>query len=250
MSTILKALKKLEQERSGTTDHLSGQLAGHVQNRPESSRLRAGVLLVGGLLLGVLGACGGFLWMNAGTDDVPVAAMSSVDQPKQVPPEPARELVAEPVVRQADATSSPEPAGTASSSVESAAVPVAPERRSPATPPVAVIETVIAEPEPVMVAEAKTVVGQTVAVEVKEVSLPEDKVVSVESQQPPLSVVPEALHVSAIFFEQNGGSMAVVDDLPVMEGMMVNNVLVEKIFADKVHFRIDGTLLVIPLSTQ
>ncbi len=242
MSTILKALKKLEEERNGTTDRLSSQIDGREHFRPEASRLRAGVLLAGGLLLGALVAFGWFSWRGTSPNGGPVTAEVLNNKPEQEPPVHVRELVKEPSVRQPEAVTTPGSVIAVSPSTEPAAVPAEPERSPSGEVDVPVIETIISAPEPVKV------VAQ--GAEVEEVSLPENKAVSVELQQAPLPVAPTMLHVSAIFFAQNGGSMAVVDDLPVMEGMMVNDVLVEKIFTDKIHFRIDGTLLVRPLTIR
>ena len=263
MSTILKALKKLEQERNGTTNQLSSQVDGREHCRPEASRLRAGVLLAGGLLLGALVVFGWFSWRGIGPNEALVTAEVLNNKPEQEAPVHVRELVKETSVRQSEAVTTAGPVIAVSPSAEPAAVsaepiavsaePIAvsaeptavsaiPERSPSAEVDVSVIETIISAPEPVKVVSQGT--------EAEEFTLPENKAVSVELQQVPLPVDPTMLHVSAIFFGQDGGSMAVVDDLPVMEGMMVNDVLVEKIFADKIHFRIDGTLLVRPLAVR
>ena len=249
MSTILKALKKLEEERNGTTNQLSSQVDGREHCRPEASRLRAGVLLAGGLLLGALVVFGWFSWRGIGPNEALVTAEVLNNKPEQEAPVHVRELVKETSVRQSEAVTTAGPVIAVSPSAEPAAVsvePIAvsaiPERSPSAEVDVSVIETIISAPEPVKVVSQGT--------EAEEFTLPENKAVSVELQQVPLPVDPTMLHVSAIFFDQNGGSMAVVDDLPVMEGMMVNDVLVEKIFADKIHFRIDGTLLVRPLAVR
>jgi len=244
MSTILKALKKLEEERSGSPDRLSSQVADREHHRPEVSRLHVGALLAGSLLLGALVAFGWFSWRNAGPDEVQVVVETPVNTTEQEPSLDVRGLVNEPVVRQSEPVTMPEPVNIVSPSVEAAAVPAAPESSLPPERDVPVVETIISTAAPVEIG------SQPTAVVVEEVTLPENKAVTPEPQQAPLPVAPKILSVSEIFFDQNGGSMAVVDDLPVMEGMMINDVLVEKIFADKIHFRIDGTLLVRPLTIR
>ena len=46
--------------------------------------------------------------------------------------------------------------------------------------------------------------------------------------------------VSEILPDGGGGYMAIVNGLPVMDGTQVENAQVEKIFADRVRFVIDG----------
>jgi len=43
-----------------------------------------------------------------------------------------------------------------------------------------------------------------------------------------------------VFYQDGEGSMALVDDLPVMEGTVINGALVEKILPDRVRFIVDG----------
>ncbi len=249
MSTILKALKKLEDERSGTTGQLSGQVACHESDRSETGRPHAALFLAGGLLLGVLMAFGWFSWMKAGPDEVPVAAVSLVSGPVQKSPPPAQELVekssADSPEVLAEAVS--EPVVTVFQPVYEATLPVVSKDSSSAGRAETVIEATISEPEPVKVVEK--VVPPAAVIEVEEVQMLKEEVAAVEPPQFSPLAVPTNLQVSAIFFNQDGDSMAVVDDLPVMEGMMIDDVRVEKIFADKIHFNVDGALLVIPLLT-
>lgn len=64
---------------------------------------------------------------------------------------------------------------------------------------------------------------------------------TVPSSPPPL------FRISEIYYQPEGGSMAVVDDLPVMEGTILNGALVEQILADRVRLIVDGLAVEIPL---
>lgn len=46
--------------------------------------------------------------------------------------------------------------------------------------------------------------------------------------------------VTEIYYQDAGGSVAVINDLPVMEGTMVNDGRVDKILTDRVRLIIDG----------
>lgn len=61
-----------------------------------------------------------------------------------------------------------------------------------------------------------------------------------KSETPGAGAVPAPFQVTEIFYQPDAGSMAVVDDLPVMEGTVVNGVLIDKIFPDRVRFIVDG----------
>ena len=61
-----------------------------------------------------------------------------------------------------------------------------------------------------------------------------------KSEAPGVATAPAPFQVTEIFYQPNEGSMAVVDDLPVMEGTVVNGVLIDKILPDRVRFIVDG----------
>lgn len=56
--------------------------------------------------------------------------------------------------------------------------------------------------------------------------------------------------VTEIYYQDAGGSVAVINDLPVMEGTMVNDGRVDKILADRVRLIIDGEALDILLDAH
>ena len=58
-------------------------------------------------------------------------------------------------------------------------------------------------------------------------------------------MAPPRLAVTEIFPASGGERMAIVNGLPVMAGMLVDDVLVEEIHDDRVVFSIDGRRVVI-----
>lgn len=55
--------------------------------------------------------------------------------------------------------------------------------------------------------------------------------------------------VSEIVYLADGGSMAVVNDLPVMEGTMVDGALLKQILADRIVLELDGRQVEVGLTT-
>lgn len=130
--------------------------------------------------------------------------------PERVPVPAASRPVDEPAVPVAQKphpAASAEPSGAVSRTVESA---------TPTSPPVA----------------AATVQAPQPLEDASDMNRP--------SSVPPL---PEALSlvVSEIYFQEAaGGSMAIINDLPVMEGTTIENALAERIFPDRVLFLVNG----------
>lgn len=228
MSTILKALKKLEEEqRAGTPLPLDSRI---VAGRGQPAAGRRGGLPVA---LGVAG--GGVAALLA------VAAWFWLQPP---PAPPARQLPAlaasggsplsAPPLQAKPVTPAPAPAGIPATlpAPRQDNPPPAPEASSPVHTPAASapVPTVVSAPPPEATPAQVTIVDRQIPEPGRQWGAPH-------------------LSVTEIFAPSAGGEwMAVVNDLPVMAGTTVEGALVERIERDRVLFSLDGRQVAIPLA--
>jgi len=235
MSTILKALKKLEaDQRMATPTNLAGKIVTADRGGSRSgtnSAVLVGVGISGGLLLALV-LLGAWLWWRPASPDnvvqsAPAPAMQPVvvqqeaekPLPVTVDPGPMTALPPKPMAPVTTPQRQPEQAQTAELSLPAPTLPAtAPQARTVAQPPLE----------------------------------PTTRQVTVTDRQiPPPGQQWAAPHleVSDIFPPVAGQSrMAVVNGLPVMAGTMVEDALVEEIRADRVLFTIHGKTVAVPLS--
>ncbi|MCM2265287.1 MAG: general secretion pathway protein GspB [Desulfuromonadales bacterium] len=243
MSSILKALKKLEEEQAGRPASSS---AGHGGQFVTSMRGgRPLLLLIVGIGAGLLLAGGLYFW---------VGGPREIQRPS--PP----------------AAQEQKPAGI-SDAAAPGAHPVAAEpppvrSMTAAVPPVA---PVAVPPVKVVVAAAPRVTEKVVSVAPEETNksdmvptepaLParaaeEPRQMPVEQVQIERREIPapgqqwSATHltVSDILPAAGGGRMAIVNGLPVMEGTMVEDAVVREIHPTQVIFEVGGKSVVVPLA--
>lgn len=228
MSSVLKALKKLEEERRGTVSTPSVAASGRWASGGQPSRhQRPWLLLAVGVALGLLLA-GSLVWI--GRDKPRVAAV----------PAP----IASPTPVAAAATAHLEPAKPVEvSAVQPAApvpLPILPVRE--ASPPVAARQPP-ARPVPIVAPVQRAVPPTPTEVPVKPVQVDRVEIPAPGQQW----VAPPRLTVSEIFPPTGGERMAIVNGLPVMVGTMVEEALVEEIHDDRILVSIGGKRVVLPL---
>lgn len=237
MSSILKALKKLEEEQAGRPVSSPAGSGGQFMATARAGR-RSVLLLVVGVGAGLLLAGG--LYTLLGERSVTSPATSSLP------------LVQKPADYSGTVAPATDPA-------VSKAAPAGPERAAPAvtpaitatpreaikrpveTEPVKAGQAVVAAPTPVVAkirAEVRSDTVEQVQVERREIPAP--------GQQWAAS----HLIVSDILTDADGGRMAIVNDLPVMEGTVVEGAMAREILPDRVLFVIDGKSVVVPLSSS
>ena len=235
MSSILKALRKLEEEKRG------GQLAAPDLRVDQGQSVgKRGLLLpmVTGSLIGAV-AMGMFLiWAIVQKDPVPTGHAAATK--KNNPPAPLQAVTATALT-----SPSKEPTWAAGAAVPESAGDVvtttvtrpAPAPRLKAAPDPAVISPPAGkDPQPSQsaVTTREHRVASTAAV------------LSEPSQTLPAGVV---LAVTEVFCQENAAnSMAVVNDLPVMVGTYVDTAVVTDIRPDQVLFAIEGETFAVPLA--
>lgn len=239
MSSILKALKKLDAEKHSKTG--AGPDLSNTQESPATQQ-RSWLPLLAGVVLGVLSVGVLMVWFEkpvvlqqqkAATKQSttvtslaaqPAAPVEVVTSPKSVetPPRPASQAMSVPTEK---ISARPQPASPTRPAEDAAVTRVKPaqvqkEQKPASSPPVAA-----APPAPI----ATPVAAPAAA--------------AAERQAPLIG-----LKVSEIFFNEDGtDSMAVVNDLPVMEGTLIEGAVVEQILADRVVFLLNGqTLEILP----
>ncbi len=229
MSTILKALKKLEEEqRAGAPLPLDSRIVSE-RGRAAGAR-RSGLPMVLGVIGGGLAvslAVAGWFWLKPPAD-IPVALVPVAVISGEAPP-PARPR--------------PEPTAAPAPAPLDSPAPVVPSRpeSSPAAPqaqPVAPPATVSAAP---LQGSSPFADATPLQVTVADRQIPE------AGRQ---WVAPH-LSVTEIFPPAAGGEwMAVVNDLPIMAGTTVEGALVERIERDRVLFSLDGRQIAVPLARR
>jgi len=225
MSSILKALRKLEEEKRG------GKLEApdlRVDQGQSTTARKSLLSLVVGVVLGALIVGLIFFW-PIGTPQKPDVVRSDPSKtasPVTVPPAASQPVVTDPppapeTVRKVQVTSV----------LDKPEAPVAPRVAKPVLP---------ADSEPVV-----SKVDHVIAEPVSPVK------VAVRQEVPPEpEALPDGINllVSEIFYQDAVNSMAVVNDLPVMVGSHVDSAVVKEISADQVLFEIDGKVFTVPVS--
>lgn len=241
MSSILKALRKLEEERANRRES-SLDIARDILRRPLTRRHRrpmaAIVLGAAGILLALGSGWGWFLLHQPQVLETEVARVDSLPAPESEPPSP-------PVV-------APEPVGRLSAVsadsrvveevISNSAIPAVDGR----TPPAETADpTSRAASAPIVEERTSTAPAPTF-----EGAAPSEPLTNPEPT-PAAKVMPavsSGLRVSGIAFQEDPDSrLAIVNDLPVMRGTMIEDALVEEIFSDRVRFTREGQTFDIPL---
>jgi hypothetical protein len=222
MSTILKALKKLEEDRRAAEPlRLSGKVladgAGPARRRRRAWPIAAAA--AGGGLAAAL-VMAGYFWLQSAP---PAAGPAGV-----APPGPAA-VVAVVAPAAAPVPAAPKPAAAAAQ--RSAGLPqVLPRLQDPVSTPAAAVPQPAVQPAAPAAAGADRPAARPIpsAAQVRELPL---------------------LQVTEIFPATAGGErMAMVNGLPVMAGTRVEDALVKEIAADRVLFAIDGRIVAVPLT--
>jgi general secretion pathway protein B len=244
MSTILKALKKLEDEkRAAVPVNLAARIVAEsssVQRSSQSARLIAAGA-TGGLLLAVALICGWFWLRSADPDGGPVKVAESA------PPAPLALVAAPAPASEQPASNAKGPAADASSrSVGNAAEPY-----RTAAPALSQARLTVTTPrQPLPPPPTVIVPPRLAATTPPPHQTPPAEVDVIDRQLPPPGQQWSTPHlvVTEIFPPSAGsGWMAVVNGLPVMDGTMVEGAVVEEIHADRVLFLIQGKIVAVPL---
>lgn len=237
MSSILKALKKLEEEQAGRPAASPSGSGGQFVAPPRAGR-RPVLLLVVGIGAGLLLAGGLYALLGERSAFSPATSSSPL------------------VEKPADSSATVAPATDLAASK---AAPAGPERTPPAVTPAlnAAPQEAIRRPavtEPVKAGRAVAVAPAPVAGKIKtEVRSGNVEQIQVERREIPAPGQQWAashLTVSEILPDSGGGRMAIVNDLPVMEGTIVEDAVVKEIHPDRVLFVIDGKSVVVPLTPR
>lgn len=215
MSSILKALRKLEEEKRG------GKLEApdlRVE-QGQSTTVRKSLLpLVVGVVLGALIVGLIFFW--------PTGSIQKPDIVQSVNPTVLSPVI-EPTVASPEVVTDPPPAPQTEKPLQAT---------TDLTKPEASVAPVVSEPvvsRPVRMTPAPADIAEPVApVEVvAQQELPQETVALPDGIR---------LNVTEIFYQDAVNSMAVVNDLPVMVGSHVDAAVVTEIRTDQVLFEIDG----------
>jgi hypothetical protein len=250
MSSILKALRKIEEEKR-VSNHAAPDLRmdqGNSVKKPwPFFQLVAGVAL-GAVFVGLLS-----FWFSA---EAPVVVSLPVQQPVAVEVESKQAVPPAVVAKEEILESSSEKPQTVSLQ-EPIIEPVAEtvKAREVIMPVEAMpVISMQAEPkkqQPKIVPERKAplpevVVSESVTTNIAKTSISEPVVVKPKA-------LPEGvlLKVSETFYHDDpANSMAVVNDLPVMIGTFVDSAVVQEIHSDKVVFKIDTQTYDVPVTPQ
>ncbi len=266
MSSVLKALKKLEEERRGESA-ASGPAAGQswASGGQPPRRPRFLLLAISGLAVGLLVVLA-LLWPRGSAPPVvgapppvaeivtPAVTMQPAASAPDVVPVQSPPLV--PVEKHPSAEiiqpARMEPVKSAASS-NSKPVETVPEHRpapvpapSLSLPPAPVPETVVSMPS--KPAPSSPPVREVVRTLPPEVSVRQVQINRFDIPSPGQQwVAPPQLTVSEIFPPAGGERMAIVNGLPVMVGTMVEEAMVEEIHDDRVIISINGKQVALPL---
>jgi hypothetical protein len=238
MSSILKAMRKIEQDQRNQQTGLPDLRLDQGQSPAEKNTLRP---LIGGMLLGA-GVVGGILLL--------VFAVSRFQQPPKTAVVAENRQAVSPAIPKdnnpspgdtqprtlpqhtAQPVAAPEPTVAPKPTV----APVNPKKVIPPRPAkrVDVVKPAVVEPRPV-----------TRPRPVTEGNMAQQQTASVQASQVPLArTLPKgiSLVVTQIFPQPDPvNSMAVVNDLPVMIGTQIDGAVVKDILPDRVLFQIGDT---------
>jgi hypothetical protein len=248
MSSVLKALKKLEEERRGEAPSPTAAANQRWASGGQPSRRpRPWLLGIAGLALGLLVALA-MVW--AGRKAAPVAVLSNPAatpvapvttrevMPEQTPTAPP---VAAPTVR--PDLAKPVTSGRVQSAVLEPGIGATRSSLAPPSSPAPVVESPALIPPPVAPPVRRGPSAVLPEATVQQVQLNRFDIPAPGQQW----VAPPQLTVSEIFPPTGGERMAIVNGLPVMAGTMVDEALVEEIHADRVVVLIGGKHVSVPL---
>jgi len=215
MSSILKALRKLEEEKRG------GKLQApdlRVDQGQSTTARKSLLSLVAGVVLGALIVGLIFFW--------PTGSPQRPDVVQSVTPT-ALSPVIEPPVASPEVVTDPPPAPQTAKPLQATTTLAKPEASVAAV----VSEPVVSRPVRMTSAPADIVKPAAPVEIVAQQELSEETV-----------ALPDGIHlnVTEIFYQDAVNSMAVVNDLPVMVGSHVDAAVVTEILTDRVLFEIDG----------
>lgn len=238
MSSILKALKKLEEEQAGRASGSSSPTGGQLVTPVRTARPM--VLVLGGVSAGLLLAILLFVMLGK-QSEVPVQPVAEplAEKSNAVPHTPPEA----PAAAQPATLSSPVSALPGKAPVSSPTSKVASSPGTKAgTPAPAGKEQIERQtmPQALPGIAAKPGQGAVDHVEIKRREIP----------APGLQWSAPHLTVTEILPVSGGERMAIVNDLPVMEGTVVDGAVVSEIQADRVIFTIDGRSVGVPLSAH
>lgn len=241
MSSILKALKKLEEEQAGRSASSPTGSSGQFV-----APMRAGqplLLLMFGIGAGLLLAGGLYALLGRSEDKASPPSVSQerhTDVPAAKAPPIAASAVATTLPPKAPVRLTP-PVATSAQSI--AEIPVTPR-------PAVNIAPASSENRPRPVVAASEPSALRVAAEPRSDSVEQVQVERREIPAPGQQWSAPLLAVSEILPTSAGGRMAIVNGMPVMEGTMVDGVLVEKIGVDQVIFVVGDRSVAVPLLPQ
>jgi hypothetical protein len=245
MSSILKALKKLEEEQSGRSASSPAGSGGQFVAPMRTGQpllllifgVGAGLLLAGGLY-----ALLGRSEIRSSPPPVPQELKTAVPVAKTAPP-PASAVAGKIAATvRPEITVPPVSPVVAPPGRPSAAAVVSPAAMN--LTPLAIEEkprpAIVSPVSSVPVAAMKTRTDPVESVQIERREIPSPG----QQWTAPLLTVSEILSTSA------GGRMAIVNGMPVMEGTMMDDLLVEKISTDQVVFIAGGRTVTVPLLKQ
>ena len=249
MSSILKALRKIEEEKR-TANHAAPDLRMDQGN--SGKKVRPYLPLVAGIAVGAL--CVGLfgLWFSSDTPEVAIQLQQQqqpmvpvVESKQAIPPVfVAKEEMLEPSSEKPQTVSLQDPIIEPVVETVKVREVIMPVEAMP-------VISMQAEPKkqaPKIVPERKTplpevVVSERATTNIAKTSIPEPLVVEPKA-------LPEGflLKVSETFYHDDpANSMAVVNDLPVMIGTFVDSAVVLEIHSDKVVFKIGNDTYDVPV---
>lgn len=241
MSSILKALKKLEEEQTGRAASSSAGSRGQFV-----APIRAGqplLLLILGVGAGLLVAGGLYtVFGRSGVSSAPpVVREQKVDAAATVSaPAALRSVAAARLESASSGVSVPSTAPVPATSVRS----TAPVSSQPATNTASAKPKVKSQPEVGATAHSEP----EVFTETHNAPVVRTQVEHREIPAPGQQWAAPHLTVSDILPASGGGRMAIVNGMPVMEGTMIDEVLVEKIGENQVVFVVEGRTVTVPLA--
>ena len=248
MSSILKALRKIEEEKR-VANHAAPDLRMDQGN--SAKKARPYLPLVAGIALGAVCVSLFALRFSSDTPDIAIQPQQQpmvpvVESKQAVPPAVvAKEEILEPSAEKPQSVSLQEPIVEPVAETVKAREVIMPVEAIP----VISIQSKPKKLQPKIVPERKAsppelVVSESVTTNITKTATAEPLVVKPKA-------LPEGvlLKVSETFYyDDPANSMAVVNDLPVMIGTFVDSAVVQEIHSDKVVFKIDAQTYEVPVT--
>ncbi|MBI5656110.1 MAG: general secretion pathway protein GspB [Geobacter sp.] len=238
MSSILKALQKLEQDKAARQTRepdISGAITRSSQRRKSQPRwlVPTVMLLVATVSILVTYAVMGGFGSSRQTPAPPAVA----DIPQERPQAASQPLLAPQAPLSPSETAAPNRLPAA----HAPRLPLAPSERPGKT------GGIIPVPTPKQGASARTIEPQTAAPLPSPAQAPQ----AVTAEQPAAAPKPPALRVSGIAWQKDSTSrLAVINGMSVTEGGMVEGAQVEEIFPDRVRFSFKGSTFEIQMGKE